>query len=226
MGALGYIAGGLMQGLGEGVAKQGILDAQQRHETLMESLRARRQQESNVQQADLNDRNAARDDERGLTLGLKKAEAEHGYKVKEEGQKLGNEITLTKLRSSLDTSKSEAEIRLRDQLDSGEVQSTFEGDDGLLYTVRKDGSTSATGVKYRPKKTGSDDDWLTGGDDAGPTPAKPAAAPAPKAQTYSQTEYQSGLARYSMTQQGKPAAQIKADWDALLRAKGYKLGAN
>lgn len=148
MGGFAMAMAGALAGVGKGMATKGALDLEQRYKEALENLRSTNNRQDSTVVADLNDRNAARDDERGLdsaktlkrmdqtfALDIAGAQAIAGQKAKESDQ----EFQLRKLRlESLLANNAEAAKAAREAAEQGKkVQDSFTnertGDVTLLY---------------------------------------------------------------------------------------------
>jgi hypothetical protein len=262
MSGLKRALGGLLAGYGAGIATQAKFDmesAQKQEENDALTRRALALKDVEVQataaqhswDADRKDVSTAREialrakaeivtgeakDTRALAADLEKERVKFGYRVKELGVTLSNNLKESAF-------KADQEIRVHDATNPADaIQSTKVAEDGQLYGVTKSGNIIelAKGVKF-PKAAGLEALFagMNGeGEEGGAAPApspKPTAAPTPgKAQggdTYTQAEYDQGLAKYAAQRtrelQGSGApvnsAAIKREWNDKLRSMGLRL---
>ncbi len=193
MGMLGYIAGGLAQGLGAGMAKQAEMDWQQRREIALENLRSQNNRAEALNTADLNDRNASRQVERTTNADIQKAGVEAQITANRDKQQFQNQVTLEKirfdndkemtgLRSALARANDESSMRLKRELETGDVTDVLKGSDGFYWTIDKSGRQSRTSIGVPPEASAGSGSILEKLAPPQPTAAPAAAAPKPKAQ--------------------------------------------
>lgn len=163
MGLLGYVVGGALQGFGSGVQNEAV----QRRTEALEAMRQRYQTQRDDKIA--SQRAAERKEDRewkvedqqtdyrnkagllalgGQVQGQRDAQ-QHGYKMAEIKQTQVGQRELATLNSRLQAARTEAEIRLRDRLESGDISNVVRGEDGQYYGVTK-GGLVATGVTAAP----------------------------------------------------------------------------
>lgn len=156
MARTGYIIGGLLSGIGQGMAQQAQSDAQARREIALENLRSQNKRAETETahgyrvaemgtQADLNDRNDARKTERDTSSKIIVGNAETKNQISIDNAKSKNDAVLARLQSGLrmneEQSKS-AQRMVEAATQAGqEVKDTVVGTDGTLYIIAKDGRT-------------------------------------------------------------------------------------
>ena len=195
-GGLGYIFGGLAQGLGQGMvqrAQYGLqeqLDArraemQQRFEMIKEDARAKSRLAEIDRQGEVEVKTTAgklaaqepysiADDERTAKREKDNDDRQHRNRLSEIGAEGSKQERLARLQAGLSASNTRASTLLEQQLRAGDVADTFQGDDGLTYIIKKDGTTQSTGVKFNTRAKARAD---TGEDGYGlPSAAAPATA--------------------------------------------------
>lgn len=191
MGALGYIVGGAMQGIGAAWAQQTRDDASRRHEMALENLRQQNQRENMGMQADYQDRNAQRSDERGDFYDARRTERTTSATTvldrnrsqlnrEEADQQFGHRVALTRIENANEREMAAIRSRLGREdaayaqaLEAGDVTETLTGADGYYYFRRRNGETVRSTVQAPPE---------AGTGILGATsPAAPAPAPRPAA---------------------------------------------
>lgn len=163
MGMLAHVAAGALQGLGTSIQNQAIA----RREEALEAMRQRYKTEESMRAAEARraERSEDRDFERekmdtgykqkagllaiGGTIQQQRDQAQHGYKVEEIKQTQVGAQELARLNSRLDQARTAAEIKLRDQLSSGDISNVVRGQDGQYYGVTDKGLVP-TGVAAPP----------------------------------------------------------------------------
>lgn len=191
MGGLGFIIGGALQGAGAGMAQAQAIKDQERRDAALAKLRRDENSAQNVEQADLNDRNAARSDERGVSGKLtilgktqeyeaKAATAAAEFKKQENETQRDFEIRKTRLESALrkdeNTAKIVEEAKQRG-LEPFDV--VTDGETGAVSVIYKNGKGEiVNGVVARPKPGTSSDssEPVSVGATRGGGAAKPTAA--------------------------------------------------
>lgn len=163
MGIIGYALGGALQGLGSGMQK----DVQARRDEALQAMRDKTAADA----ATLADqRQSTRDatkhgydvEDAQALAGSKldqlsaaaradaaKAQVQHVYKLDEIDHENVGKRELATLESNLGTARDQASIRLRDQLQSGDVSNVVRGKDGQYYGVTDKGLVP-TGVNFDP----------------------------------------------------------------------------
>lgn len=159
---LGHILAGAAQGIGAGMVMQGQQRAEaeasaaketaaQRREIALEQLRAGNNQKLQQQQSD----NRRAEQEQGARLDdwrdSRGTARRTTQQVTVDRARTQNEITLAEVKGRIERDTSAAATRLKAQLDRGEVSDSFEGADGNIHVLLKDGTTRNTGVKFQPK---------------------------------------------------------------------------
>ncbi len=186
MAGLGYIVGGALQGLGSGLAKQAELDITSRRDAALEALRTQNRRSEMQFDADLRDRNDARSSERETNKAITVGKANTANTITIDDARTKNDITLkkmdfsnqqtmAKLNGAISRQNDAAAIRLRRDLESGDIAETFEADDGQIWGLSKTGERKPTGVYFNPKPVKSDPlAGLSMDDDEDGKPAAPA----------------------------------------------------
>lgn len=193
---IGAIVGGALKGYGDGMAEVARSKEEERRLSALENLRTKNDQTTLGIQADYQDRNASRSDQRGDFYDARKTERTTDAQVKIDGARTVNDMTLEDRRaanakslathnSKLNITEAQYQSGLRiaeEEAAAGRTISTWETDDnGNLVGVRPNGSRVYPGVKPMPDapKGGGSSLLLNNS----PTPA-PAAAktPAPSKQ--------------------------------------------
>jgi hypothetical protein len=160
MGLLGYIAGGALQGLGTGIQQDAIqkradaLEAMRQASANQQYLRQRADAEADHtrnRSEQLQDQDTSYKQKVGLLaiggdVQAKRDAQQHTYKVDEIKTTQVGQRELATLQNSLAMSKDAADMRLKDQLDSGDIKSVTKGADGQYYGLTDKGLV-ATGVK-------------------------------------------------------------------------------
>lgn len=234
MGTGGFVWGGLAQGIGQGIAKQGEMAAEERRQMALESLRQSNDMERINTQADLQDRNDARSTQRGLSADISRAgaqgeiqatrdEKQFGYDLKILNVKDDQEKANMRLKSALDLGNDQAVLELRQKLDNGTVRQLTEGGDGNYYASYGDGRMVNTGVPV-PVKTSNDSGSVLDQARAarGGTPAPAASAPAstqPSRSVSAQKTYTLQDAQATAKKHGVTVEEV----NRRMRAQGYKL---
>jgi hypothetical protein len=142
----GYIAAGLLQGLGKGLSQ----DYEERRQVSLAALkRSWDQEDAATAQADriaTLDHASELDTNKAVTVAKVAGEEQRLTRTQEqadritlEGVKFGHDVSLTKLKAGLDKSNDAASKLLSAQIDAGQVNTTHIGDDGSLVVVYKDG---------------------------------------------------------------------------------------
>ena len=209
MGALGFIVGGAMQGIGAALATQTQEENRNRHETALENLRQQNRREEIGLQGDIQDRNAARNDDRadrndarGVARRTKATMATDTHRAgitrDENNQKFNHEVQLTAIRNQnergmtkLRSALGRADAAYERSLTAGDVVEELEGGDGFYWYRTRDGRNTRTNVPVPPRATSSGgssilDEARGGTPSPAPatprpaTPARPAATPAPR----------------------------------------------
>lgn len=155
MGLLAHVAAGALQGVGTGITNTAIakrneaLEAmRQRYETNRDTV----EHERRLEVEDVKFRNQAGLLAIGGQVQAERDERKHGYSMEEIGAKQVNAREMAVLDSQLREGRTEAEIRLRDGLESGEIKSVVKGGDGQYYAVTETG-LSPTGVSTPTETT-------------------------------------------------------------------------
>lgn len=155
MAGLGSVLGGALSGVGAGIAKQGEMDFIQRRDTALENLRNQNQQESmrvkaneqrttQREQADLSDRNSAREEARrtSSTMIIDKNRSQLDTDSRERLARLESQL---RINQTAQTAQIEAQIR------SGEITDTLQDSEGNWYAIYKDGKPKPLNIKGAPK---------------------------------------------------------------------------
>ena len=155
MAGLGMILGGALSGFGAGLAKQGEMDFQQRRDTALENLRNQNQQDNirlqageqrttQREQADLNDRNDARQEARrtSSTMAIDKNRNTLDTQQRER---------LARLEAALRTQQTAQTAQIEAQIRNGEITDTLQDEQGNYFAVYKDGKTKPLNIKGAPK---------------------------------------------------------------------------
>lgn len=215
----GMIVGGLLAGLGRGLEmnaaqiredallklrEQMVIDAESRQEQRTIEGEQRRGEDLVGKAGLLSLTSDLRQGEENLQQGNRERllEIKHGQDLEQirargsedratQEVKLEGDKELERLRSSLDISEDAASQRLSQEINSGEVKSIEQADDGSMVVVYNDGRpVRVTNVKLRDKSSGDDDEGTGtgaiaaaqgrrgGGTAANATRAAPAAEPA------------------------------------------------
>lgn len=232
MGALGYIVGGAMQGIGGAMQQKAVSDAEERRQIALENLRQSNQQANLQLQAKLNDQNAANSDARGDFYDARKTargatvdeasdKRKFGYQVELKKMEFANDEQKARLESALATGRDAATLNLQAQIQRGEIRQIVESGDGQYYAIRGDGSRVATGVKVPPKtlETGGSGSILDAargrGIGSAATTAAPVKAPAP-----AKTPAKPAAAKPAPVKPGSKGTVSMSDVDALAEARG------
>lgn len=166
------ILGGLLQGVGAGVTKL----ADERRQNALLALK--RQYDVEDRDANIAGSLAAKQIEiegRKEVIGLTGEENRKTEKVKQEGDiqtervrgeetrktetiKFSNETALTRLSKSLDQANDAASIKLKAELDGGQIDSVEAAEDGTMLVTYKNGTVVPKNVKLREKTRGDSDD--------------------------------------------------------------------
>lgn len=199
MSGLGYFLGGALNGIGQGIAKQGELDAEQRRQMALENLRSsnslaqedRRsanQMAENAAQAEdtrktdqgratLDDWKDARHTDRTTSSTMKIDQARQVMDV----AKMRVSAAISEAQRANDTQRAiQLQTALR-QLEGGDIKDVVASGDGRYYGITKSGQKIDLGITASDKQlySGSGSNpygGLTGGGGAGsPTPASPGA---------------------------------------------------
>lgn len=115
---IGAIVGGALKGYGDGMAEMARSREEERRETALINLRSQRQQEQTQVTADLQDRNAARSDQRGDFYNARQTERTTSAQITVDGARTKNDMTLEQMRQK----NTEALARLQSSLRMNEAQ--------------------------------------------------------------------------------------------------------
>lgn len=148
------IGGGLLQGLGAGLTAR----HEERRQNALLAIKRAYQIEDRAYEREVKQEDRAADLEAkkellgyGTQMDIAKAEVGSNLKRAERAVDYDYDVKLETLRSSLTEGRTrrltEAEVRLRNSLDAGDVQSVQKGADGTAIVFYKDGRQEATGVK-------------------------------------------------------------------------------
>lgn len=198
---IGAIVGGALKGYGDGMAEMARSKEEERRLSALENLRTRNDQQTLGIQADYQDRNASRSDQRGDFYDARKTDRTTDAQVKIDGARTVNDMTLEDRRaanakslathnSKLNITEAQYQSGLRiaeEEAAAGRTISTWETDEnGNLVGVRPNGSRVYPGVKPMPdapKGDGSIASIVAARGAAGGAPAQaPAKTPAPSKQ--------------------------------------------
>jgi len=197
MGGLGYLAGGMITGLGQGMVKTAEFkmnqqaedrraDAQMRREAALEALRHQYRGDEMVQQGEVAVKTEAgkyaaaepfkvADDQRTAKREAENDDRQHRNRLSEIGAEGSKQERLARLSSGLSAANTRAAALLEHQLRAGDIADTFQGDDGMTYIIRKDGTTQSTGVRFnrvaKSRAGGSTDVYDLDGDSSPPVAA-------------------------------------------------------
>lgn len=157
---MSYILAGLATGIGQGITKQAEIKAAEQEaerkrafDIALENLRTKNGMKVDNNQAELNDRNTQREygyrdqlADKDLGRDLAKIEAEKSVRIEVDNNAAENDIRLARVRGEIDTNRDAASIRLRAQIDSGQVVDTLLSESGEYVAVTRNGRTQPTGV--------------------------------------------------------------------------------
>lgn len=196
----GFVLGGLLQGLGQGVSnlyeerRQNALAALKRQEDVedRDAKIAGAQDIAQIQTQGRKEVISLTGEENRKTEELKgrqrleeiKTKGEQDIKV--EGVKFSNQKQLDELGANLDIKKDKASQLLKKDIDGGQVDHIDAADDGSMIVTYKNGTVVKKNIKLREKTSSSDDDEgsisaeLNGRNQSGGGAAQPAAQPAAK----------------------------------------------
>jgi hypothetical protein len=163
MGLLGNVVGGALQGLGQGInnqviaAREQALEAmrQQRQVALQDRQFANQRELAGVQHDYKLEENDQEYRNKGglLAIGTKAKMAEDDHALQNDLSKIKAEQVgrkeLAVLESRLSAGRTEAELKLRDSLGTGDISSVVRGKDGQYYGLTK-GGLVPTGVQADP----------------------------------------------------------------------------
>lgn len=185
MGAVGMaIAGGLLKGLGAGITnmqeerRAAALDALKRQDADLAYKRERADKLADTEaafgrQKELLTENAKLDE--------KKIEAQSRGRLAEAQVKHEQNVSLKLLEDKLQRGRTAAEIRLREELANGDVQSSHTGEDGSLVVVYKDGRSEVkSDIKLHRTLPKKDEDEPEASISSERAERQPAAQPAPQ----------------------------------------------
>lgn len=198
---IGAIIGGALKGYGDGMAEVARSKEEERRLSALENLRTKNDQQTLGIQADYQDRNASRSDQRGDMYDARKVDRTTSAQITIDGARTKNDMTLEQLRQR----NNEAMARLQSGLNINEAQKAsalrmneeaikantyidrFETDnEGNLVGITATGKTIRPGVKpmqEAPKGDGSIASIVAARGAAGGAPAQaPAKTPAPSKQ--------------------------------------------
>lgn len=206
MGSFGYILGGAMQGIGGAMATQAQEENRSRHETALENLRQQNRREEIGLQADAQDRNASRNDDRAdrndargvarrtsatMTTDTHRA----GITADENSQKFNQQVQLVAIQNRNEQSMAQlrsalgrADAVYEQEYTAGHVVAEMEGGDGFYWFRTRDGQVRRSPVPVPARATSSGGstvlDQARGNTAPAPrptAPGRPAATPAPRA---------------------------------------------
>lgn len=194
----GFVWGGLLQGLGGGLAAMGQADLEERRRIALESLR--HSNALNEAQADAvlkNDLNA-KQVERQLSADIVRDGVRTNNDIKLEGVKAAsardlenlrtrNDKDLARLKATLDADNDAASQRLKAELETGQVDDVRVAQDGSYVVFKKNGQVLKTNIKAAQREVtgaGKGSKGLLGDLDVENSdetkPSTPAPAPKPK----------------------------------------------
>lgn len=153
---MSYILAGLATGIGQGITKQAEIKAAEQEaerkrafDIALENLRTKNGMKVDNNQAELNDRNTQREygyrdqlADKDLGRDLKKIEAETDARLRTDNNAAENDIRLARVHGDRDA----ALIRLKAQIDSGEVVDTLLSESGEYVGITNRGQRVNTGV--------------------------------------------------------------------------------
>lgn len=198
---IGAIVGGALKGYGDGMAEMARSREEERRLSALENLRTRNDQANMQIQADLNDRNASRSDQRGDFYNARQTERTTSAQITVDGARTKNDITIEEIRNK----NAQAMARLQSSLNLTEAQQAsalrmaeeqeaansyireFQTDDqGNLVGITATGKVVRPGVRPMPDAPKGGDSIASivaarnsGGGTPAPAPAK---QPAPSKQ--------------------------------------------
>lgn len=157
---MSYILAGLATGIGQGITKQAELKAAEQEaerkrafDIALENLRTKNGMKVDNNQAELNDRNTQREygyrdqlADKDLGRDLTKIEAEKGVRLEVDNNATANDIRLARVRGEIEANNDANSIRLRAQIDSGQVVDTLLSDSGEYVGITRGGQQVRTGV--------------------------------------------------------------------------------
>lgn len=200
--ALMYMGGGALAGAGEGMAMKAKNDMELKRQQVLEAVRSRYNQEDATHQAGLNDGLAQNAADRKLVADMLNDERDVDGKIKIEGVKHGNDLSLEEVKARntrslegfkavLDQRRDAASIRLKAEIDNGEIKDVVQDSSGRYIKILNDGRTVATKIigPVKGDSGGASDNLKEmGGSTGGPaqrtpvtTQPTPQSAPAEKA---------------------------------------------
>lgn len=201
MGGLGYFIGGALSGIGQGIARQGEMDAEQRRQTALENLR----QQNSIA---LEDRRSANQRQEIAVQGEEQRKSQESSArwqdwgdARSNDRRTSSTIKIDKVRNALDIAKVQVQARLEEaqrnndtqrqiqlqgalrQMENGDIKDVVASGDGRYYGVTKGGQKIDLGI------TAPDKQLFSGGAGAGgllaelgqDSPPAPGQAPAPAA---------------------------------------------
>jgi hypothetical protein len=196
--ALMYMGGGALAGAGEGMAMKAKNDMELKRQQVLEAIRSRYNQEDATHQAGLNDGLAQNAADRKLVADMLNDERDVEGRIKIEGVKHGNDLSLEEVKARntrslegfkavLDQRRDAASIKLKAEIDNGEIKDVVQDSSGRYIKILNDGRTVATKI-IGPVKGDSGDGSLAELRSGGPaqrtpvtTQPTPQSAPAEKA---------------------------------------------
>lgn len=198
MGGIGYIIGGALSGIGEGLEKQSILNEESRQKTEAAELAARRDQAlealrhtnrtAEIQlQGTVDDTKDANHQARGFSYETKTTSQKQGFEQQNIRLKGSIDANLERLKSSNTITEQAADDARQLQHDlqvAGVTADHWEvTTDGRIVAFNKKGEVlkySANADSFVPKSSGSDDELGGDGTIAGERGTRSGAAPAAK----------------------------------------------
>lgn len=157
MGTLGHVLGGIGAAVGGAMIQRATTEAQQRHEMVLERVRAENRRADMNLQADLNDRNSSRSDARGdfyqgrsvarQTAATMTVDASRAAQRETEAQNdFRRSVSMAELQTRLQTESAATRARIEREMEANDIQDIREGRDGKLYGITRTGRRVDLGI--------------------------------------------------------------------------------
>ncbi len=247
MAGLAAIFGGALSGLGKGIAQQGEMDWNERKERAMAALRAQQDADRDERgqtndiakiektgevQGKLQRDNDIRQGELQAEQDARRTKAQEIIADKQFNQQITlksidakNERSLTLLRGSIAERQDAAGVKLRADIESGDVKDIKEGSDGFYHGVRKNGDSFNLNIGVPVKA-----DEGSGGTIAAARAARGGAAPVPASRPPAQQKPAAGSGNtFTMAEAQATAKARGMPVDSVVRImkqQGFKLAAS
>jgi hypothetical protein len=162
MGTLGHVLGGIGAAVGGAMVQRATTEAQQRHEMVLERVRAENRRADMTMQADLNDRNDGRSAQRGdfydgrrvarTTAATMTIDNNRTVNRENEAQSdFRRSVSMAEIQAHLQTRSANERAAFDRSQQANDIQEYREGADGRLYGFTRTGRRVDMGIAVPPR---------------------------------------------------------------------------